>query len=335
MKRFIAGLTIVVLFLVLTSTAQVSGSGSPGHVPIWTGSTPPSTTLGNSTIFETQGMVGVGTGSPTATLHVVGPNGVSTVLSAAPTVLTVIGGIGGFSGAGGAVNLTSGKGGPADAAAFDAGGPGGVIRIVAGNGGKGGCTIINLTPRCTVGGRGGSIQLTAGTGGNGALSAPGGVGGSITLQAGLGGAVGTKQSNPGNILLAPNAGNVGIGEPSPAHTLEIKVGGTTLADAWTVRSSLRFKTNIEPLVGALEKVEQLQGVSYQRKDDGRREIGVVAEEVDKVVPEIVSHDPDTNEVQGVDYSRLTALLVEAVKAQQMEIQQLKMRLQELTSKPRH
>jgi hypothetical protein len=125
---------------------------------------------------------------------------------------------------------------------------------------------------------------------------------------------------------------VGVGETSPVHTLEIKIGGTTLADAWTTRSSLQFKTNIQPLVGSLEKVNQLRGVSYSRKDDGKHEIGVVAEEVYKVVPEVVSHDPETNEVQGVDYSRLVALLIEALKTQQAEIQQLKVRVEELTTK---
>jgi len=120
---------------------------------------------------------------------------------------------------------------------------------------------------------------------------------------------------------------------SPANTLEVKIGGTTLADAWSTRSSLRFKTNIHPLQGALEKIEQLQGVSYDRRDDGRHEIGVVAEDVAQVVPEVVSRDPETREVQGVDYSRLAALLIEAVKSQQAEIQELKVQIEQLRSNP--
>jgi len=120
---------------------------------------------------------------------------------------------------------------------------------------------------------------------------------------------------------------------SPDNTLEVVAGGTTLADAWTVRSSRRFKTNIQPLAGALEKVEQLQGVSYERKVDGKHEIGVVAEDVAQIVPEVVSHDPNTDEVQGVDYSRLAALLIEAVKSQQAEIQQLKVQIEQLSSYP--
>jgi hypothetical protein len=115
--------------------------------------------------------------------------------------------------------------------------------------------------------------------------------------------------------------------------LEIKVGGTTLADEWTTRSSRRFKTNIEPLQSALEKVGQLQGVSYQRKDDGKREIGVIAEDVAQILPEVVSRDPETYEIQGVDYSRLAALLIEAVKSQQVEIQELRVRIERLTSNP--
>ena len=110
---------------------------------------------------------------------------------------------------------------------------------------------------------------------------------------------------------------------NPLATLDVGVGGTTKADSWTTRSSRRFKTNIQPLERSLEKIEQLQGVSYERKSDGKREIGVVAEDVAQIVPEVVSRDPKTHEVQGVDYSRLAALLIEAVKAQQAELQSQK------------
>ena len=137
--------------------------------------------------------------------------------------------------------------------------------------------------------------------------------------------------NNRDLIFLPGTGNVGIGTTTPANTLEVVAGGTTLADAWTVRSSRRFKTNIQPLEGALEKVEQLQGVSYDRKSDGRHEIGVIAEDIDHVVPEVVSRDPRTKEVQGVDYARLAALLIEAVKSQQAEIQQLKVQIEQVTS----
>ena len=79
-------------------------------------------------------------------------------------------------------------------------------------------------------------------------------------------------------------------------------------------------------------------VSYERKSDAKHEIGVIAEDVAKIVPEVVSRDPETHDVQGVDYARLVALLIEAIKSQQAElrtqhseIQQLKAQIEQLTS----
>src|SRR4029077_12382073 len=113
--------------------------------------------------------------------------------------------------------------------------------------------------------------------------------------------------------------------------LIVAPGSTTLADHWTVRSSRRFKTNIQPLEGALETVVHLRGVSYWSSSDGKREIGVIAEDVEPVVPEIVSRDPQTNEVQGVDYSRLTAILIEAMKTQQAELRDEQLEINRLKS----
>jgi hypothetical protein len=102
-----------------------------------------------------------------------------------------------------------------------------------------------------------------------------------------------------------------------------------LADSWAIRSSRRNKTDIQPLTGALEKIGRLQGVSYKRQSDGRHEIGLVAEDVESVVPEVVSREAGTHQVQGVDYAKLTALLIEAIKTQQEEIVQLQRKLDEV------
>jgi hypothetical protein len=64
---------------------------------------------------------------------------------------------------------------------------------------------------------------------------------------------------------------------------------------------------------------------------GRTKLGVVAEDVGQIVLEVISRDAKTHEVQGVDYSRLAALLIEAVRSQQAEIQQLKARIEQLRS----
>jgi len=73
------------------------------------------------------------------------------------------------------------------------------------------------------------------------------------------------------------------------------------------------------LSDALAKVENLRGVSYDLKETGKHEIGVIAEEVGAVVPEIVSWEDNGKDARGVDYARLTALLIEAVKTQQAQI----------------
>jgi hypothetical protein len=203
-------------------------------------------------------------------------------------------------------------------------------------------TVLSVTGGTgALGAAGSGIQLTAGAGGPGFYGGvEGGNGGSITLTAGQPGYCVCGSGDGGSITLQPGdgghggiPGGVGIGTTSPAATLDIAAGYTTLADAWSTRSSRRFKTNIRPLQGALEKFVQLQGVSYERKADGKHEIGVVAEDVDQVVPEVVSRDPRSQEVQGLDYSRLAALLIEAVKTQQAEIQQLKAQVLQLTANP--
>lgn len=115
---------------------------------------------------------------------------------------------------------------------------------------------------------------------------------------------------------------VGIGTTAPTNVFTIGQGaGHAIADAWDTYSSRRWKTNIKTLRGALANVEQLHGVSYDLKDSGKHEVGVIAEEVGAVVPEVVSWDKNGVEAQGVDYGRLTALLIEASKEQQALIRQ--------------
>jgi trimeric autotransporter adhesin len=116
--------------------------------------------------------------------------------------------------------------------------------------------------------------------------------------------------------------NVGIGTTTPSNILTIGRGaGHPVSDSWETYSSRRWKTNIQTLPDALAKVEQLRGVSYDLKDSGKHEIGVIAEEVGSVLPEVVTYEDNGKDARGVDYSRLTALLIEAVKQQQSVIRQ--------------
>jgi Chaperone of endosialidase len=126
---------------------------------------------------------------------------------------------------------------------------------------------------------------------------------------------------------------VGIGTATPSNVLTIAQGaGHPVSDGWETFSSRRWKTNVRTLPGALTKVERLRGVSYDLKDSGKHEIGVIAEEVGAVVPEVVTYEDNGTDARSVDYSRLTALLIEAVKHQQREIAAQRAQLRKLAAK---
>jgi hypothetical protein len=89
--------------------------------------------------------------------------------------------------------------------------------------------------------------------------------------------------------------------------------------ALAVQASTERQTSSGILSGALGIVERLRGVSFDSKPYGRPEIGLIAEEVAKIVPEAVAHEETGNNAKAVDYSRLIAVLIEAVKEQQVQI----------------
>jgi Chaperone of endosialidase len=99
---------------------------------------------------------------------------------------------------------------------------------------------------------------------------------------------------------------------------------TTLsATSITETSSIAFKTNVSPITNALESVLSLVGVTYDRKDGSRKnEAGLIAEEVYKHLPNLVTTD-DKGNPAGIHYSKLTAYLVESIKSLKEEIDQLK------------
>ena len=89
------------------------------------------------------------------------------------------------------------------------------------------------------------------------------------------------------------------------------------------KSSKRWKSNVRTFEGAVEAVKSLRGVRFDWKETGRPDVGFIAEEVGEVLPEIVQYEEDGTTARSLDYSRLTALLVEAAKAQQDELDELR------------
>ena len=72
----------------------------------------------------------------------------------------------------------------------------------------------------------------------------------------------------------------------------------------------------------IDKIIRLEGVNFEWKENGKKSIGVIAQEVEKVLPELVSGE----ESKTVNYNGIIGLLIECVKQQQKEINDLKDRL---------
>ncbi len=154
---------------------------------------------------------------------------------------------------------------------------------------------------------------------------------------GAGGKLFLRSNRQTQIAIIEN-GNVGIGINNP--TADLHVNGTVkiemlpplpstsdlryTSDGTLARSSSdrRLKTDIQTLKGSLDRVLQLRGVSYVWKEDKEtgEQIGMIAQEVREVVPEIVNQGEDG--FYSIDYTETVGLLVEAIKDQQMMINKL-------------
>ena len=88
----------------------------------------------------------------------------------------------------------------------------------------------------------------------------------------------------------------------------------------TAQSSIALKDNVETITDALAKVMNLRGVEFDYKANGKHQIGVVAEEVEQVVPCVID---ETNGIKSVAYQNLVAVLIEAVKDLKNEIDELR------------
>jgi hypothetical protein len=93
----------------------------------------------------------------------------------------------------------------------------------------------------------------------------------------------------------------------------------------TANSDINLKKNLLKIENALDKVEQISGYTYEFKlDDSKRHAGVIAQEIEGVLPEIVNKGNDG--LLGVEYGNISALLIEAIKEQQKKIQELEVKL---------
>ena len=109
-------------------------------------------------------------------------------------------------------------------------------------------------------------------------------------------------------------------------------GNLTISGTLTESSDSKLKTNVVTLSDSLTKVNKLRGVEYNRISTGEKEIGVIAQEVQTVFPELVSTFDKNDGTLAVKYTHLTAALIEAIKELTTEINTLKTKVAALESK---
>jgi hypothetical protein len=122
-------------------------------------------------------------------------------------------------------------------------------------------------------------------------------------------------------ILNRDSGNILLGTTSDNGEKLYVSGAIRATGTITANSDLTLKKNLLKIENALEKVEQINGYTYEFKaDDSKRHGGVIAQEIDKVFPEIVNKGNDG--ILGVEYGNISALLIEAIKEQNIKIKNL-------------
>jgi hypothetical protein len=154
----------------------------------------------------------------------------------------------------------------------------------------------------------GGPQGAQGATGSGSTGAQGAAG-----PQGAQGAVGPAGGSANQVLYKDGSNNV-------AGSANMTFNGTTLTVAALVESSsITIKENLKELSNPLDKISQMNGFTYNKIGYDEIEIGLIAEEVQKIYPELV--DYTNNKVSGVRYTRLTAVLVESVKQLNQKIEE--------------
>jgi hypothetical protein len=172
--------------------------------------------------------------------------------------------------------------------------------------------------------------------------------GTLTFGSNSGEGIGSSRIGPINLygldlytnnlprVYITNTGNVGVGTcPGPNSVAKFVVAGAIASSAAFMPSDIRFKKNIVPIANALKKVMALNGSSYLLRTDEfpnmnfdtKTQYGLIAQEVEKVVPEIV-YSLD-NGYKAIDYARIIPFLVEGMKEQQRIIDEQQQQINQL------
>lgn len=143
-----------------------------------------------------------------------------------------------------------------------------------------------------------SINLLAGKTGSGSY---------LPLNFYTGGSNKVSIDTSGNLT---TSANIGIGTTSPIYPLSV-IGVVNASGGYSEYSDRSLKDNIKQLDGSLDKLLKIKGASFNWKDSGQQSIGVIAQDVKKVYPELVSEDSEG--VLSVRYSGLMGPVIESIR----------------------
>lgn len=121
-----------------------------------------------------------------------------------------------------------------------------------------------------------------------------------------------------NLFVDVTNSRVGVGTTIPSTTLQV-AGTITCVDVNST-SDINLKEHIHSIDDPLGKVMQINGVGFRWKDTKEAAIGVIAQDIEEILPELV-HQSD--HIKTVNYNGLIGVLIEAVKEQQRQIEELK------------
>jgi hypothetical protein len=150
------------------------------------------------------------------------------------------------------------------------------------------------------------------------------------------------QLEPGNgkVYLGSAAAAEGFLDFSTTATINLRTGtgsgilnSTWAGNSLTVQgditslSDIRTKENVKTIENALDTVTSMRGVSYNTIGEEPNKVGVIAQEVEEVLPEVVKTDAEG--MKSVDYGKMVGVLIEAMKEQQTQIEALKAEIEDL------
>jgi len=130
------------------------------------------------------------------------------------------------------------------------------------------------------------------------------------------------QTSDKDLIFTGNDGGSGV----TALTLDMSAAGAaTFNNDVTAFSDKRLKTDIKNIDNALSKVMKMQGVYYKRNDvdDAKEQVGVLAQDMEEVLPQVVLTADDEMKTKSVDYGKICSVLIEAIKDLKQQVDELK------------